>query len=81
VSPLPLLTRVAEDGVTFVMTPRVGRRPAGSRPGWPGSSNAAGGALALDGRMPSRAPVEDGIVWLGLPLTLVDAPKTEGRAR
>jgi formate dehydrogenase iron-sulfur subunit len=56
VSSLPLLTRVAEDGVTFVMTPRVGLRPAGSRPGLPGSSNAAGGALALDGRMPSRAP-------------------------
>ena len=24
--------------------------------------------------------IEDGIVWLGLPLSLVDAPKTEGHA-
>jgi formate dehydrogenase iron-sulfur subunit len=45
---LPLLKRVADDGVTFVMTPRSGARP--------GAVRRDGGELALDRRMPSRAP-------------------------
>ena len=48
--PLPLLTRVADDGVTFVMTPRSGGRPAGS-----GSALHDRDPLR-DGRMPPRAP-------------------------
>ena len=53
---LPLLKRVADDGVTFVMTPRAGVRPAAFGGGLPGSRADAGGALALEPRMPSRAP-------------------------
>jgi formate dehydrogenase iron-sulfur subunit len=49
---LPLLTRVAADDVTFVMTPRSGVRPTITRAGL----DDAGGGLALDRRMPSRAP-------------------------
>jgi DMSO reductase iron-sulfur subunit len=48
---LPLLKRVADDGPTFVMTPRSGVRPAASRAGVDD-----GGELALDRRMPSRVP-------------------------
>ena len=57
---LPLLKRVADDSVTYGMTPRSGVRPVGLRSASPGSgghpTNDAGDALALDGRMPSRAP-------------------------
>jgi formate dehydrogenase iron-sulfur subunit len=57
---LPLLKRVADDSVTFGITPRSGVRPAGSRGAWSGSSASSigdtGEALGRDGRMPSRAP-------------------------
>ena len=53
---LPLLKRVADDGVTFVMTPRAGVRPAAFGGGLPGLTRDAGGVLAPEPRMPSRAP-------------------------
>jgi Fe-S-cluster-containing dehydrogenase component/DMSO reductase anchor subunit len=53
---LPLLERVADDSVTFGITPRSGVRPAGSRSTPRGSNNDTCGAHALDGRMPSRTP-------------------------
>ena len=60
-SPLPLLKHVAEDGVTFVMTSRAGCARPISRVELRIASiapdcNDAGRALALDARMPSRAP-------------------------
>jgi formate dehydrogenase iron-sulfur subunit len=54
---LPLLKRVADDSLTFVMTPRAAAIPGGSRRGLdPGLDDTGSGVLALDRRMPSRAP-------------------------
>jgi formate dehydrogenase iron-sulfur subunit len=49
---LPLLKRVADENVTFVMTPRLGARPAAAL----ALVDAAGATRSLAGRMPSRAP-------------------------
>ena len=49
---LPLLKRVADENVTFVMTPRLGVRPAAAL----ALVDSAGVARSLAGRMPSRAP-------------------------
>jgi len=49
---LPLLKRVADENVTFVMTPRLGVRPAAAL----ALVDTAGAARSLAGRMPSRAP-------------------------
>jgi hypothetical protein len=64
---LPLLKRVADDSVTYVMTPRAGARPDGLRSGVPGVlalnpgqdlgvDDDGSAALALDTRMPTRRP-------------------------
>jgi len=64
---LPLLKRVADDSVTYVMTPRAGARSDGSRSGLPGVLGLNPGqdpgfdddgraALARDTRMPARLP-------------------------
>ena len=52
---LPLLKRVADDSVTFVMTPRAGVRPAAFGAGLPGLT-ADAAALVPSQRMPSRTP-------------------------
>ena len=52
---LPLLKRVADESVTFVMTPRAGVRPAAFGAGLPGLT-ADAAALVPSQRMPSRTP-------------------------
>ncbi len=52
---LPLLKRVADESVTFVMTPRAGVRPAAFGAGLPGWT-ADPTALVPSQRMPSRTP-------------------------
>jgi formate dehydrogenase iron-sulfur subunit len=64
---LPLLKRVADDSVTYAMTPRAGARSDGSRSGVagvlalnpgqdPGFDDDGSAALARDSRMPARLP-------------------------